>query len=104
MSRKPDWLDFAHQLHKEREEMQDKMPPGVECDLSLNCYSFGSGPRFVLVLTHRDTKLSGYGTGATPAKALAAAKEDMAKNATERAKRPQLVLEPKALPARKGGA
>lgn len=77
-----DWMDFAHQLHKERELMQDRMPDGVDCSLTLSCYGEGSA-RFSVSLKHRESKLSGYGVGTTPAKALDEAKAELAKNARE---------------------
>lgn len=90
MARKPDWLHVADALDTERQAMQDRCPPGVECSLTLSAYGFSDGARYAVTLTHGETKLGGYGCGSTPAKALAAAKENMAKNAAERAKRPVL--------------
>ena len=104
MARKPDWLHVADALDSERQAMQDKLPPGVECSLTLSSYSFGSGARYAVNLSHRETKLDGYGCGSTPAKALAAAKEDMAKNAAERAKRPVLAAAAALALTTKGGS
>lgn len=104
MARKPDWLDFAHQLHKERVAIAEQLPPGIECSLTLSAYSFSDGARFSVHLTHRESDLAGHGSGSTPAKALEGAVKDLAAN---RNKRPQLVVggeKAKALPpARKGG-
>lgn len=97
MARKPDWLDFAHQLDKEREAMQDALPDGIECTLSLSSHGYGDR-RFTVFLNHRASDLGGYGAGSTPAKALAAAKEDMAKNVREK-KRPVQIAGAKTLPA-----
>jgi hypothetical protein len=100
MPRKIDWLDFAHQLHRERVAIQDTLPAGVEIDLTLSSYSFFEGARFTVHLVHRDSKLGGYGNGPTPAKALDAAGADMEKNLRERNRRPQVVVgTPAALPA-----
>ena len=95
MASRPDWLDYAHRLFKEREAIQDRLPPGVECTLTLGAY--GHTASFGVSLTHRDSDLAGYGTGTTPAKALEAAKEDMRKNQAEQQRRPRLVG-PRALP------
>jgi hypothetical protein len=102
MARKPDWMDFAHVLHKEAEAIRDKLPPGLECYLTLADYGSGSAS-FAVSLTHRETELNGFGVGNTPAKALEAAKEDLAKRAREKKKAPQIVSV-KTLPAAKGGA
>lgn len=101
MPREPDWMDFAHALDKKREQMQDALPSGFICCLTLSSYQFGGG-RFNVSIWHEDKSkdLNGYGDGATPAKALEAAKEDMKKRAAEKAKRPQLGGA-KALPAKK---
>ena len=91
MARKIDWMDFAHALDKQRAEMQDALPEGFVCCLTLASYEYGGG-RFSVSLWHRDKAqdLRGYGDGNTPAKAMAAAKEDLAKNLAERSKRPRL--------------
>lgn len=102
MARKPDWMDFAHVLHKEAEAIRDKLPPGLECYLTLADYGSGSAS-FAVSLTHRETELNGFGVGNTPAKALEKARESLKKAHEERLKRPQLVTAVKALPT-KGGA
>lgn len=98
MPRKPDWMDLAHALDKEREAIQDRLPPGVECFLTLASYGFG-GANYSVSLTHRETKLGGYGQGRTPEKALEAAKVNMQEELQKRARRPQLVAAPKTLEA-----
>lgn len=101
MPRKPDWLDFAHALHKEREAIQDKLPKGVEVWLTLSDYGHGAA-EFSVHLRHREQDVDGFGTATTPAKALEKATEDMKKRYAERAKRPQLVAsKPLVLDAKK---
>lgn len=104
MARKPDWLHVADALDTERQAMQDSLPDGFVCCLTLSSYEFGGG-RFNVSLWHRDKSrgLSGYGDGSTPAKALAAAKEDLQKNASERAKRPVLAAASPLVLTTKGG-
>jgi hypothetical protein len=99
MARKTDWLDFAHKLDREREEIQDTLPPGLECWLTLASYGHG-GATFHVHLRHEEMKVDGFGTGRTPAKALEAAKADLVKRGEEQRKRPMLVNPLKAL---KGG-
>lgn len=103
MPRKIGWLDFAHQLRKEREAIQDRLPAGVVCYLTLADYGCGAA-EFNVHLRHRELDLSGSGTASTPAKALEAAKADLKQKHAERAKRPQLVTGAKTLPPAKDGA
>lgn len=102
MPREPDWMDFGHALDKKREAIQDSLPAGVECWLSLASYGHG-GALFHVTLTHHETGLGGHGSGRTPAKALEAAKEDLAKAVRERKGRPQLVGAKTLPPAKDGG-
>lgn len=94
-----DWLDFAHELDREREAMQERLPAGVE--VYLTCSTYGSGAAFSVTLNHRaeGPEAGGWGQGRTPAKALESALADLRKKAAERARRPRLVAaEPAALP------
>lgn len=102
MASKTDWMDFAHKLHKEREAVQDRMPPGVEAALTLCDYGHGSAS-FAVHLDHRPSECRGYGYGNTPAKALEGAKADLKKRMDEQARRPRVVGAEKVLaPAREG--
>lgn len=101
MARKPDWMDYAHQLDKEREAIQDKLPPGLTLSLWVRAGEYGAAD-FTVHLNHRDTSSYGSGSGRTPSKALEAAKADLEKTLREKAKRPALVVgSAPALPGRK---
>lgn len=96
MPPRTDWLDFAHKLDREREAMQDRLPKGVDCSLTLASYEFGTS--YGVSLTHTESKCGGYGTGRTPAKALEDATERLKKNLAEWSRRPRLtVAEPLAI-------
>ncbi|HEY1189546.1 MAG TPA: hypothetical protein VGE74_18010 [Gemmata sp.] len=103
MSRRkePDWMDFAHQLDKKREAIQDKLPPGLTVSLSCHASEYGAAD-FNAHLNHRETSTYGHGSGRTPEKALEAARVDLEKNLREEQKRPALVVatSPKTLPAK----
>jgi len=100
MPRVRDWMDFAHSLYKEREAIQDQLPPGVRCTLSLAAYGYSAG-EFSVSLHHDERKIGGFGSGATPSKALEKAKLDLAAKAQEQAGRPQLSV--KVLPSQEAG-
>lgn len=97
MAKRTDWLDFAHQLVKERERIQDGLPPGVECSLSLSDHGYG-GATFGVTLLHVESKCSGYGHERTPAKALESAKAKLKAEYEKWQRRPR-IAETKALPA-----
>jgi hypothetical protein len=97
MAKRVDWLDFAHLLDKERVAIEDGLPKGMTVHLSLSAYGY-SAAEFSVHLSHRETGVSGYGGGRTPAKALEAAKAELQKKVEEQQRRPRLVeAKPKAL-------
>ncbi len=101
MARKPDWLKVAFDLHREAEGIRDAAPDGVTVSLALSDYGNDSGAFFTISLTHAAQKLSGWGMGGTPAKALKAAVADLEKNRRERAATPTITAAPvPALPAK----
>lgn len=92
-----DWMDFAFQLDKEREAIQDRLPKGLTLHLSCSAYGY-SAAEFSIHLSHRESGVAGYGSGRTPDKALAAAKAELQKNMEEQARKPRLVeAKPKML-------
>ena len=101
MARKVDWLDYAHKLDVAREEMQDRLPEGVECSLVLSAYGRYSAAEFCVYLRCKDDDLSASGSGRTVDKALAEAMEDLAKKVAEQQRRPRLVpTKPRAIEGR----
>lgn len=92
------WLDFAHELSKERQRIDDSLPSGVSCSLVLHDY--GNGGTFDVMLSHKESELHGHGHARTPGKALEEAKADLAKKYAEWKRRPRLAAA-KALPAAK---
>ena len=95
---KTDWLTFAHLLDRERELIQDALPGGVSCSLSLDAY--GHGAEFTVGIRIEEEQLHACGRGRTPAKALEAAKLRLRELAEARMKTPRLVAsETKAINA-----
>lgn len=91
-----DWMDFSHVFAKERVRIEESLPHGVEVDLTLSDY--GNGCNYCVTLTHSESKVYGYGHGRTPAKALDAAKAELAKKFAEWQRTPRIAAA-KALPA-----
>lgn len=95
-AKRVDWMDLAHEIAKERERIQDSLPTGVGCHLSICAYGY-SGASYSVSLTHEESQTHGYGSGCTPAKALEDAKANLKEKYEKWQRRPRLVGVVKAL-------
>lgn len=89
VAKRIDWMDFAHQLDKDLARIQDGLPQGVRCSLSLSAYG-DSGAMFGVTLTHGESKCHGHGYARTPAKALEEATAALSKAYAEWQRRPRI--------------
>lgn len=72
MSDRTDWAAFASVLDGEREAIRAGLPDGVACTLSLTAYG-GLPTTYAVLLRHAASGAGAYGSGPTPADALAVA-------------------------------
>lgn len=100
MARRIDWMDFAHTLDKERERIQDMLPEGFRCWITLNCYGHGAA-EFHVCINRPEEKIIGSGSARTPEKALVMAKQDFEKQLAEKLRQPRIAS---AVPALTSGA